>query len=54
MLRPLMRQVRQNPWGHIMATLQSEDDLVQRIKTDFYPVFQLRDLQPKKSREKAA
>ncbi len=37
-----------------MATLQSEDDLVQRIKTDFYPVFESRDLQPKKSREKAA
>jgi hypothetical protein len=34
--------------------MQSEDDLVQRIKTEFYPVFQLRDLQPKKAREKAA
>jgi hypothetical protein len=34
--------------------MQSEDDLVQRIKIEFYQVFQSRDLQPKKAREKAA
>ena len=37
-----------------MDTMQSEDDLVQRIKIEFYQVFQSRDLQPKKAREKAA
>jgi len=37
-----------------MAQRQSEDDLVRRIKTEFYEVFRLRDLQPKKAREKAA
>jgi len=37
-----------------MAQIQSEDHLVRRIKTEFYPVFQLRDLQPKEDREQAA
>jgi hypothetical protein len=37
-----------------MPQMQSEDDLVQRIKTDFYQVFRLRDLQAKRIREKAA
>jgi hypothetical protein len=34
--------------------MQSEDDFVQCIKTDFYPVFKSRDLQPKKTREEEA
>jgi hypothetical protein len=37
-----------------MSQMQSEDDLVRRIKTEFSPVFQLRDLQPKKDREREA
>jgi len=37
-----------------MSRMQSEDDLVRCIKTDFYPVFQSRDLQPKKTREEEA
>ena len=37
-----------------MTQMKSEDDLVRRIKTEFYQVFQLRDLQPKEAREKEA
>ncbi len=37
-----------------MSRMQSEDDFVQRIKTEFYQVFQSRDLQPKKDREREA
>ena len=37
-----------------MAQIPSEDDLVRRIKNEFYPVFQSRDLQPKEAREKGA
>ena len=45
---------RQNQWGYIMTQMKNEDDLVRRIKTEFYQVFQLRDLQPKEAREKKA
>jgi hypothetical protein len=45
---------RQNPERYVMTRMKIEDDLVRRIKTEFYQVSQLRDLQPKEAREKEA